>query len=70
MNYRSHTRSKITKALKAGLEVWALDTGNDGEDDVLIGTWEEVEGDTLSHHELIELPDHWTLTKWDWGVPN
>lgn len=73
MNYRSHTREDIEAALTAGQEVWMLDTGNDGEDDVLIGTYEEVLAD-IQHHcvanlgraipEGEDLPQGWTLIRY------
>ncbi|KKN09857.1 hypothetical protein LCGC14_1042280 [marine sediment metagenome] len=62
MDYKSHTKEEITQALKDGKEVWRLDTGNSGEDDMLIGTHDEVVADILHHHELDTLPEGWTLT--------
>ena len=62
MNYRSHTKEEIIEALKQGKKAFALDTGNFGEDDVLIGeTRNDVLADVLSHHELAELPEGWEL---------
>ena len=37
MNYRSHAKEEVIEALKQDKKVFALDTGNYGEDDVLIG---------------------------------
>lgn len=45
---------------------YKLDTGNDGYDEILDGTREECEVDVLHHHDLDELPEHWTLTLIDW----
>jgi len=44
-------------------ERWQLDTGTDGEDDVLLGTREDVEADILHHHDLDEMPSNWTLAR-------
>ena len=66
MNYRSHAKEEVIEALKQGKKVFALDTGNFGEDDVLIGgTMEEALAlaDVLSHHELAELPEDWEITE-------
>ena len=64
MNYRSHAKTEVLEALKKGEKVWRLDTGNFGEDDVLIGgTMEEALADVLSHHELAELPEDWEITE-------
>ena len=66
MNYRSHAKVEVIEALKQGKKIFALDTGNFGEDDVLIGgTMEEALADVLSHHELAELPIGWALTQLD-----
>jgi len=61
MNFKSHTRGEVARAIMQGQEVWALDTGNDGNDDVLIGSKQETIDCLLAHHELDELPGHWTL---------
>lgn len=64
MNYRSHAKEEVIEALKQGIKVFALDTGNYGEDDVLIGgTMEEALADVLSHHELAELPEGWEISE-------
>jgi hypothetical protein len=63
MNLRSHSASTILDALADGLPVWMLDTGNDGEDDVLIGDYQDVVADILDHFDLDELPDHWSLER-------
>lgn len=58
---RSHSKEEI-KNRPAETRVFRLDTGNDGEDDVLIGaSREEVLQDVLRHHELKALPEHWEL---------
>ena len=64
MNYRSHAKEEVIEALKQGKKVFALDTGNYGEDDVLIGgTMEEALADVLAYHELAELPEDWEITE-------
>lgn len=62
MSYRSHTEEEIRDAITKGAQVWALDTGSDGENDVLIGSREEVFQDICSFHDVTELPPHWSLT--------
>jgi len=61
--YRSYTPAEIDAALARGEEVWALDTGRDGEDDHLIGTYEECLGDIIYHFDLVDWPDGWTLDR-------
>jgi len=61
MNYRSHTLEEIREAIARGAQVWALHTGPDGEDDVLIGSREDVFQDICSFHDISELPPHWSL---------
>ncbi len=63
MNYKSHLETKIKEALKNGIEVWELDSRNAGEDDVLIGTKEEVIADICAHLEIERLPKEWKLDK-------
>lgn len=60
---RSYTEEEVIAALENCSEVWALDTGNDGEDDTLIGSYAEVLRDVLAFHEMEELPSHWSLEK-------
>ena len=60
---KSHTIEEIEAALAAGQEVWALDTGNAGEDDTLIGTQAEVVADICHYLEEEELPEGWTLDR-------
>jgi hypothetical protein len=36
MNFKSHSKEEILKALSEGKKVFALDTGSAGEDDILI----------------------------------
>jgi len=68
MNFRSHTRREIAEAIAAGGQAWMLDTGTDGDDDVLVGSLEEVASDLLDHFELDALPESWELTRFepDW----
>ena len=66
MTHRSHTKDEITKAIaqNPALNVYELDTGNDGEDDILIGETEEgVVADICAHFDMEALPPHWTLTR-------
>ncbi|MCG6860217.1 MAG: hypothetical protein LJE70_02880 [Chromatiaceae bacterium] len=65
MNYRSHTREEIRDAIAKGAQVWTLDTGPDGEDDVLIGSREDVFQDICSFNDTNELPAHWRLIPFD-----
>jgi len=65
MRYRSHTEEEVRDAVAKGTQVWALDTGADGEDDVLIGSREEVFQDICSLHDSSEFPPHWTLTPFE-----
>jgi len=65
MRYRSHTVEEIRDAVAKGAQVWALDTGPDGEDDVLIGSREDVFQDICSFHDIIEFPDHWSLVPFE-----
>ena len=61
MNYRNHTEEEIRDAIAKGAQVWVLDTGPDGEDDVLIGSREDVFQDICSFQGISELPVHWHL---------
>ena len=60
---KSHNIGNIQKALEIGEVVYFLDTGNDGEDDVLIGNLEEVKGALCNHFKMDALPDHWKFTE-------
>jgi hypothetical protein len=61
---RSHTLPEIAMAMTAGQSVYVLDTGLDGEDDVLFDDSEEpVIFDILAYHEIDEMPDHWTINE-------
>ena len=69
MNTRSIPLKYLILAQKNGEEIWQLDTGRDGEDDMLIGTEDEVRYDITYLHELENgWPEHWTLTKVDWPL--
>ena len=63
MNYRSHTQTEIEQAIKTGQKVWYLDTDGDGEDDHLIGEYDEVVTDILYFFDIEELPGNWSLYK-------
>ena len=44
------------------MKQWKLDTGNDGEDEILYGeTVEEIIDDILHYQDLARLPDHWSI---------
>ena len=51
-----------------GKELWKLDTGNTGDDDMLIGSYDEVLSDVLYYHEVDALPFGWSITKVDWEI--
>jgi hypothetical protein len=72
MNFRSHSKEEIKKAISEGKRVFALDTGNAGEDDILIAEpgegREDVLADVLAHHEMAELPENWTLKEIDYDL--
>ena len=69
MDYKSHTKKDIIKAQKKGKKIWSLDTGNDGEDDMLIGEREDVIQDILYyHHDIESMPEHWELDLVDWEI--
>ena len=61
MNYRSHDKHDIHRAILNGQPVYVLDTGSDGEDDVLIGNLADVTFDLCHHFEVSNLPDNWLL---------
>jgi len=63
LKLKSHTEKEILKAVQKGKRIFALDTGTDGEDDTLIGTYEKCLADTLHHFEIDRLPEHWELTE-------
>ena len=66
MKLKSHTEQEIRAAFARGEKVFALDTGNDGEDDTLIGSQDECLADIFCYHEIDELPGHWSLIEVDW----
>ena len=76
MTFKSHSLEHLLELWKAGeaAEFYELDTGNDGEDDVLYaevpyteltpdGGMQEVMNDIHHHFDIDVLPDHWQLTK-------
>lgn len=70
MNYRSHTRESLAEARACGETAYALDTGNDGLDDVLTGltageVWQDVAHWLLEAGDD-EIPPHWMLDPLDW----
>ncbi len=65
MRLKSWTKKEIKQALAAGKPVFELDTSNEDEDDVLIGTWEQCLEEILDYYEVDDLPENWTLTQID-----
>jgi hypothetical protein len=65
MRCRSHTEKEIRDAIAKGAEVWVLHTGPDREDDVLIGSREDVFHDMCYVHDTSEFPAHWHLEPFD-----
>jgi hypothetical protein len=63
MQFRSHSPAQVADAIAEGEQAWMLDTGTDGDDDVLVGSLEEVTSDLLEHFELDALPEGWELTR-------
>jgi len=62
---KSHTPAALVAALNQGGSIWELDTNDDGEDDILIGSAEEVLADVFHHFEIDALPERWALRKLD-----
>ena len=60
---KSHTKAEIWQALLDGEEIWEFDSGNDGEDDILIGSQKEVEIDLCRYFEIDALRSDWTLAR-------
>ena len=61
MNYRSYSKKELVKAAIAGETLWRLDTGNNGEDDILIGEYGDVVDAVLNYHGIETLPKRWEL---------
>jgi len=68
MDFKSHSKEGIIKAQKMDKPIWYLETDTSGEDDMLVGTYEDVLADILAYHELDSLLDHWSLEKVDWEI--
>lgn len=66
--FKSYNKTQIKTALANGEQVWALDTGTDGDDDHLIGTREEVIAAICEYHEIAALKAHWSLNLVDWDI--
>ena len=60
---KSHTPDEIRQALLDGEEIWEFDSGNDGEDDILIGSQKEVEIDLCRYFEIDTFRPDWTLIR-------
>jgi len=63
MTSNSHSMEEISDAIQEGKEVYELDTNCSGEDDILIGSYDEVLSDVLNFYELEALPKNWELVK-------
>ena len=65
MNSVSHTNEVILKAFADGEPVFALDTGSDGADDILIGAepeiWQDIQHSLDCQGADRDIPEHWTL---------
>jgi len=70
--FRSFTPEACRTAQDQGLTLYALDTGNDGEDDTLIAyhheSLTEITQIILDHHERATWPAHWSLDRVDWPI--
>jgi len=70
--FRSFSVAACQAAQAQGKTLYALDTGNAGEDDMLIlapdETLENLVAQILSHHELDQWPPHWSLDRVDWPL--
>jgi hypothetical protein len=70
--FRSFSVAACQTAQAQGRTLYALDTGNAGEDDVLIldpdETLEDLVAQILSHHELDQWPSDWSLDRVDWRL--
>ena len=66
---RSHTENEIIDAIQNGKSIYELDTGEDGEDDLLIAaksaTLQDLINEILAYHNLENIPSHWSLTRID-----
>ena len=56
---KSHGLEDIRRAIARGEEIWEFDSGNDGEDDVLIGTLAEIQADLIAFFG--SLHNDWTF---------
>jgi hypothetical protein len=68
MDYKSHSAEELRAAQAAGLPIYRLSTNNSGDDDVLIGTYEECFAAILHHHDIDDLRPGWTLDVVDWEI--
>lgn len=60
---KSHANAELIEGRRQGKQLWTLDTGGAGEDDILIGTRAEVEADICDYLGRDDLPKGWTLTQ-------
>jgi len=63
MTLRSWTEAEIRTALEQGNQVWVLNSGTHGADDVLIGIEEECRQDVIDNEERDVFKVGWTLTQ-------
>ena len=68
MSLKSHSIEEILEAYERGEKVYSLDSGNSGEDDILIGEKNEIIRNLCDYHEFDELPEHWALEPMDKDV--
>ncbi len=62
VNLKSHTVAELRQAVADDYRLYALDTGSDGEDDVLFGMdYDEAHSDVVFYHDLDEWPSGWIL---------
>ncbi len=67
MNHRSHTRATLMEARACGERAYALDTGDDGLDDVLVGhSPAEILRDVADFVVDGKIPAHWTVDELTW----
>jgi hypothetical protein len=67
--FQSHDKKEVAEALLNGMEVWSIDSGTDGNDDVLIAHEDELSGiliDSFNPNKteyLEEIPEHYTKAR-------
>lgn len=61
MKLQSNSLDLLRFAARTGNKLFLLDTGHDGEDDVLFGVNQEEVWQDILHYVDDEIPEHWTL---------